>query len=859
VKAHPDFEQQLRDVIEQSRTDSNAAIAATNAITILVKAGVSFHGADLRGVKIPGADLSDGQFDSVHFQDADLRGVKFSRSWMRQMDLSGAQLEGAEFGELPYLVEESFVNACAYSPDGQMFGAALSDGCLAIYNTSTWTRIHYIQQFGQVHDIHFSPDNQRWVSSGDGYTIRLWDCTSGEEVLVMKGHKYDLNSIVFSPCGTRIASASSDRTVRLWNSQTGECLFVLVGHTRCVNSVKFSPDGRQLISCSMDGTIRFWSQETGEPGVVLGSLLDAVYSMAYSPDGRRIASGHKMGALVLWNTLTKEPGPILRGHTKTVTHVTFSADGQLIASSSDDKTIRLWDAPTGVLMSILTAHKEHVRAVTFSPNDLQLASGGLDSKVRLWDVKTCLSSVEVPGQTTNVLKLGYSLDGQTILSHSRHTVRQWNSETGVDGSVVFDFQDILSIGTKEFPPDGNQVANGSRDRDIRKNGRKNGGAITGGWSEKVDVMSYSPCCRWVAFSDWDNVVRLKDFNDPEHFHTLLELNRSVKTTIGAIAFSGTGHLLVIGSWNGRVWLVDPQTSELLASSRPIKERILVATFSPNGQQLALGSDSSIYLWDLQSKTPRIKLRGHSDITISLAYSPCSQWLASGSEDNTVRLWHRQQPLAEKEHWSCVSVLGGFFGAVHDVVWNPVTPMEFVTACKDGSIRVWRVTNDDGGDGVLVKMLWGSNIRTLCALDLVFKDAIGLSAADQRLLTQRGAVVDPTLVSKVGGASAGTLFFEEEEDDGNDETSELLSSTDEVSDEDLTSARGTREVALGPVMSRRRRTPRITLTRDSGSESSSDSSSSSDEEDLSWVSSSSSSSSSSDSEREEVKDDRCQQM
>ncbi|KAG0294754.1 hypothetical protein BGZ96_000508 [Linnemannia gamsii] len=846
VKAHPDFEQQLRDVIEQSRTDSGAAIAATNAITILVKAGVSFHGANLRGVKIPGADLSDGQFDSVQFQGADLSGVKFSRCWMRQMDLSGAQLEGAEFGELPYLVEACFVNACAYSPDGQMFGSALSDGCLAIYNTSTWTRIHYIQQFGQVHDIQFSPDSQRWVSSGDGYTLRLWDCTSGREDLVMKGHKYDLNSMVFSPCGTRVASASSDRTVRLWNSYTGECLSVLEGHTRCVNCVKFSPDGRQLVSCSMDGTIRFWNPETGEPGVVLSTLLGEVYSVAFTPDGRWVASGHKTGALLLWNTSTKELGPILRGHTKIVTNIAFSSNGQWIASSSDDKTVRLWNAPTGILMSILNAHKEHVRTVAFSPNGLQLVSGGWDSKVRLWDVKTCLSNFAVQGQNTNVLKMGYSLDGQAILSHSRRTVRQWDSMTGDGGSVSFEFPDILSIGTKEFPPDGNQIANGSRDRDVRKNSRSISGANAGGWSEKVDVMAYSPCCRWVAFSDRNNSLHLKDFRDPEQLHTLLELNQSVKTTIGAIAFSRTGHHLLVGSWNGKVWLFGLQTKELLASSRPIKERILVATFSPNGQQLALGSDSSIYIWDFQFKTPRIKLRGHSDMAICLAYSPCGQWLASGSEDKTARIWHRQQPLGEKERWSCVSTLGAFFGAIHDVVWNSVTPMEFVTACRDGSVRVWRITRDDGGDRVLVKLLWGSNLRMLCTSDLVFKDAIGLSPTDQRLLVQRGAV-DPTLVLKED-ESASALFLEE------DETTELLSSGDEDSDDSL-SARGAGE-EQGPVISRARRTPRITITKYSGSDSSSDSFSSSDEEDLSWVSSSSSSS---ESEGGEAKEELCQQM
>ncbi|KAK3804786.1 MAG: hypothetical protein JOS17DRAFT_826011 [Linnemannia elongata] len=77
VKSTSDFEQQLRAVIDLSKTDASAAIAATNAITILVRAGVTFHGADLRGVKIPGADLCGGEFDYAQFQGSDLRDVNF--------------------------------------------------------------------------------------------------------------------------------------------------------------------------------------------------------------------------------------------------------------------------------------------------------------------------------------------------------------------------------------------------------------------------------------------------------------------------------------------------------------------------------------------------------------------------------------------------------------------------------------------------------------------------------------------------------------------------------------------------------------------------------------------------------------
>jgi len=62
------FKDQLLAYIEHSKKDKKWRIAASNAITILVRAGVQFIGADLRGIRIPGADLSYGVFDSAHLR-----------------------------------------------------------------------------------------------------------------------------------------------------------------------------------------------------------------------------------------------------------------------------------------------------------------------------------------------------------------------------------------------------------------------------------------------------------------------------------------------------------------------------------------------------------------------------------------------------------------------------------------------------------------------------------------------------------------------------------------------------------------------------------------------------------------------
>lgn len=150
-------------------------------------------------------------------------------------------------------------------------------------------------------------------------------------------------------------------------------------------------------------------------------------------------------------------------------------------------------------------------------------------------------------------------------------------------------------------------------------------------------------------------------------------------------------------------------------------------------------DRSIHLWDLQSKTPNVVLNAHYGPVYCIAYSPCARWIASSGSSDTVQLWHRQP--GEKETWSFITSVRGFFADVLDIAWNTVVSMEFVTGCADGSIRAWRISSDGNGEGPVVKLLWGPNLSILCADGLVLKDATDLSPTNRKLLVQRGAIGD----------------------------------------------------------------------------------------------------------------------
>ncbi|KAI1298869.1 hypothetical protein EDD11_006740 [Mortierella claussenii] len=807
VQQEPIFEKELRAFIEQSKVDKAWSVAAANAMTILVRAGIRFNGADLRDISIPGADLSGGEFDHAQLQGADLSNTTLRNIWLREANLSNARMEGVVFGELPYVMEEGKINCCAYSPDGKACVFGLADGKIKVYDTLTWTvTLVYEGHAGSVNSVAYSPSGQQIASGSSDETVQLWDVQSGGLVRTLDDHTDAVTSVAYSPSGQQIASGSDDDTVRLWDVQSGELVRtlggivpcaayspsiasdsdddtwdvwsgaptdMLIGHTDSVMGVVYSPSGQQIASGSWDNTVLLWDVQSGELGNVLDLHTDFVYSVAYSPSGQQIASCSADKTVRLWNAKSGALTHILVGHTDCVYSVAYSPSGQQIASGSWDNTVRLWDAQSGKLDHILSGHTDSVNSVAYSPSGQQIASCSADKTVRLWDAQSSASGHILSDHTHIVYSVAYSPTGQQIASGSNdNKVRLWDAQSGALGRILSGHTD--SVNSVAFSPNSQQIASGSFDGTVWLWDAQSGKRVhtLNVYSGAANSVAYSPSGQQIASGSDDDRVQLWDVQSGKFSHALDDQDY--------IQDLPSGQQIASDSDDDMVQLWDAQSSELshILSDHP--DFVYSVAYSPSGQQIASGSlDNTVQLWDAQSGKLGLILIGHTSGVISVAYSPSGQQIASGSKDTTVRLWDAQsgvlghtlnghtndvtsvayspkgQQIAsgsedttvrlwDVESIQCVAVVKGCHGPIYSIAWNPtLNGTYFATGCGDRSVRMWQVLEDE--DHYDVHLCWSTMNGGLALAGTSIQNVQGLSPTNKQLLEQRGAMEMPTLL------------------------------------------------------------------------------------------------------------------
>jgi WD40 repeat protein len=373
----------------------------------------------------------------------------------------------------PQIYEHSYtLNNVSFSPDGQMFASASSDGTIKLWNLDGDELQTFRGHRAEINKVSFSPDSQVLASAGQDGTVRLWSLKS-KKLPTLRGHSKGINKISFSPDGKMLASASNDGTVRLWSIDGTELNTFQEDNkpNAPVKSVNFQPDGHTLVSFCDHERVKLWSIN-GNRMVLNNFEVEVPYGvcdMSLSPDGQTlvVTDGGDFNNITLWSINGKLIKTLEESYLKALAppiFTSFSPDGHTIACADRHGQVKVYSYYDGYDKELknFEGHNSPVNGISFSLNGL-LALAGKDGTVRLWS----LDSNELKtfhahrGEITGVT---FSPDGKILASASDdRTVKLWS----IEGSELHTFQGHTgAVNSVSFSPDGQMLASADSDGTI---------------------------------------------------------------------------------------------------------------------------------------------------------------------------------------------------------------------------------------------------------------------------------------------------------------------------------------------------------------------------------------------------------
>ena len=458
----------------------------------------------------------------------------------------------------------------------------------------------------------------QWQHAREQQIIALSNQLAAQALTHAEDQEYDLAQLL-SLESYRLIDSPESRSALMAGLLRSPYRNILRHYKNPVLAISLGFDSRLLITLEADGIIELTNAKTGQ---VINQLpqkhIGIVETVALGPNNQMVASGDDKGQIIIWDISNLGDPKIMQNITQetNVGKLIFSPDGQTLAAGGTSGKIFLWDVETGQLKGDpLLGHTGDVQSLDFSPNGRWLASGSvnnayatMDEAVILWDLGTTFpEGHRLAGLTNDVNDVIFSSDGRLVAASSTDgSIMLWNVETKHPIREAFYHSSSEQSASVALPKIKIAI---SPDQQILASGGVDGEIIL--WDLATGYPKREPL-----------PARAGPINDLE--------------------FSRDGHTLVSANNDGAVilWAIDLQLGELLPQ---LDQRIWSLAFNPaaiDQPRLISGNeDGTIILWDITSgQSIGQYTRGHTDHVNSVAVDPSGKIFASGSDDNTVRLW-----------------------------------------------------------------------------------------------------------------------------------------------------------------------------------------------------------------------------
>lgn len=662
VTKNPAFKEVLFTILERSKTDVSFAIAASNSITILNAARVSFSGLDLAGIQVPGAYLEGAIFDGTILDGANLSRTTLVDAFLGDCSLKKTQLDEVQFGQLPNLKHEDEMNDIAISSDG------------------------------------------RWLVSSSIHKLYLWDMQVGKKLRVFKESMSHVFGCALSPNGKWMTSVGLDHGVRLWNLQGEKDKYFW--HKDWVRSCAFSPDGKWLASVC-DNTVLLWDIENENESKIFEGHTEKVEQCAFSPDGKWLAS-FGPGHIRIWDLLTRKGLKILnlerpRFFSGSFGFFSFSPNGKWIAAPSGD-AIRIWDFETEKEIQNFKVY--NATSCAFSPNGKWLAiTRNYPGSVQIWDIMSGRKIKESARDSVNVHSCVFFPDGKWL------AFCQNNEVCFLDLQMKQEMKDIkaeMHVSSCAFSPNGNWIATAADWRCISLRDLRSGKELKS-FKHEFRIAAFSPDGKWVSLA-LGCQISICDLQTGKVF-----LKLKYPSEVRSCAFSPDSKWLISSALN-IVYFFDLQKRLFLQSFREIwTSKVNYLAFSPDSKRIVFVDGTyTIWIWDVEKREWVKRLEGHNYRITSCSFSPDGKRIASTSDDGTARLWDlnsgEELMILNHQKWTGFNFRKN---RVTSCTFSPDSKYLATVCWRDKAIRIWDLETGE----VLKKLEGHTRLVSSCAFSL----------------------------------------------------------------------------------------------------------------------------------------------
>ncbi|MBF0582791.1 MAG: caspase family protein [Magnetococcales bacterium] len=324
-----------------------------------------------------------------------------------------------------------------------------------------------------MRDGRFSKDGLWFASASGNGGAQLWNKTTGQRELDLRGHQGAVTAVAFIPGGEAsqygksdqpasreaaqrsgvLATGGEDGTVRLWSLVSGESLRTIRAHGAAVSGLAVTADGQWLITSSTDATIKRWQLPSGKLQQTIQSGQGAVHAAVLDPNGERLATGGDDGSVRLWEVASGSPLQNWPGSDGPVLSLAWRGDGEQLASGHQGGVLQLW-SPSGQPQS-LTDHDGAIYGLAFSPSGDQLASVGQDGRLHLWSTGSGSLQKRLEAGQQTLRSITFSPDGRQLLtSGDDQTLRFWQREQPAELARLVTLRDGWAVVTPDGRFDG---------------------------------------------------------------------------------------------------------------------------------------------------------------------------------------------------------------------------------------------------------------------------------------------------------------------------------------------------------------------------------------------------------------------